>query len=164
MFNFNVSNLNCLRTNVQSSGGDGNILRPGRGMIVLVPLQVFDCPERESARCTLGSSQRAFLYFDIIPLDWSDSSFRQSILAPSKDGKTETAFWHLSTGPASLTCRLLSGKNAQRAYFVSRIELNWIYIASGNARLKDIFPSWKTKKNIYKTQCKTLKIIVCYFF
>lgn len=75
IFNFNVSmNLNSLGANiaVQSGGvvdGDGGIPRPGRGIIVLIPLQVLDCPERESACCMLGSSQRAFLYLEIIPLD-----------------------------------------------------------------------------------------------
>jgi len=69
MFNFNVSiNLNSLGANITIQNGSGDsILRPGRG-IILIPLQVLDCPKRESARCTLGDSQRTSLYLDV-PLD-----------------------------------------------------------------------------------------------
>lgn len=128
MNNLNVLiNLNPLGANVtvQSGGDGGSILRPGCRMIVLIPLQVLDCPERESARCTLGSPQQSFLYLDIIPLDWSDSSFRQSILTPPKGGKTETALWHLSVRSASLLSLPVGEKFAASALcFKDRIEPN----------------------------------------
>lgn len=147
MFNFNISiNLNSLGANVmvQNCSSD-SILRPLRGMIVLIPLQVLDCPERESARCMLqGGSQRASLYLDV-PLDWSDSSFRQSILAPSKGGNTEAALWHLSTRLVSLACRLRAVREkcaASALCFKDRIELNLYGFRKLDARLKETLLCW----------------------
>lgn len=142
------TNLNSLRADVAVQG-DG-IFRPSC-RIILIPLQILDCPERESARCTLQeSSQRASLYLDI-PLDWSDSSFRQSILAPSKGGKTETTLWHLSTRPACLpqSPPPVREKCAASALcFKNRIEPNLYGFGKLDIRLKETFRWNDTKNNI----------------
>lgn len=86
--------LNSLRANVAVQSDDGlSILRPVRGMIVLIPLQILNYPER---KCTLyvikGVLARSMslprctarlIRLLVLPI-------HRRISAPSRDGKTET--------------------------------------------------------------------------